>query len=1226
MKQKFLFLALFCISQLTLKAQPEAASSLVQIMERTASTPNTATLGRYFDIPVNMSTGVPGIQIPLYTIKTGNITLPISLSYHGSGIKVNDPASWVGLGWVLNCGGIITKQINGLDDFYSDVQYYIPPEGISHGSHSNYLNPNYTMDTSYPAYTSMHAVLDTMSTTWAATGMNMNYIWKVFGRIIQNWYDGESDEYHYSTPEGSGSIFYNQKKTQFQLNELNGWKVSYGSDSWMLTSKTGMQYYFADRETTVSPSYPMTSLDGSPSYTSAWYLTSIGDVINNRGISFTYDLSGHKVYDQGLSRMEKWTANGAPHSFASGISTNLFRQGKELNINRITFPEGRIDFIKDTAGRADGGVNALKYIKIYDNNGVLKKQYTFTYYYAWGGTVNAIRLFLKSVQEVNYINGSYNETKPYFVEYDTTIAMPGRFTYAQDIWGYNNGRTSNTTIIPTDSILLLQGYPAFADRSVRDSFTQAGIIKKIIYPTGGSISFTFENNRDENNAFVGGLRIKRIVNADSVAGSSITTEYNYNDDNGFSTGKLQYRPSFHYYVDAGQANITYLKVSGEPIYPLFSNQGSPVAYGRVEKIELGNGDEHKSRHFFYDGLEWSDVGVDLNLSNMEGVPFNKFSNIQRFSNLPRQTQYFKKENGEFKLIQRDSSSYTSLNRFNEYVYNVQAAWKQSLGGFCEWADWDPYTRIPLLPAPSINAYKLFQESVTNNFQSSKTFDDNGGVIEQAIYKRFDSSNGNLKISTTVASNGDTLRTYYQYATDFLVTSSSDPINDEINTLIDANISGPVEIIKTRFAPGSPEMLMNAELYLYDNKRLKKILKVTTPVLLSSFVPAYNNNTAFYYDSHYQVENEIVSFQSDNNPSQIDLKSKRQSLLWDGDDMIASVVNAGVTDIAATSFETSEKGRWTYSGTAIADATAPTGKKVYDLDTGNIVRSSLDNGKQYVVSYWSKSGAQTVNSSSPVAGITINGWTFYKHTLFPASGQITVSGTATIDELRLYPESAVMTTYTYEPLVGMKTQCDINNRISYYSYDGFGRLLSIRDQDRNILKKFCYNYTGQPENCATECVNTSADWQNTATAPVCEQGVCGNTGYQLQEQRDMNPCSATYNQLQTDTIYNPAACVPASGITITYSNTSGVSGFTAVYTPKAGGGPTYTFNIPSSASGTLGCIPSGVYTLVISKTPSGLPPLLLFGNGCQYVSGSWSATLSGTVLLGCGINLSIEWDL
>lgn len=76
-----------------------------QVKEPGWPTPNAASLGKYGDIPVSHHTGVTNISIPIYTIQEGDINLPISLDYHSSGIKVDEVASWIGLGWSLNVGG-----------------------------------------------------------------------------------------------------------------------------------------------------------------------------------------------------------------------------------------------------------------------------------------------------------------------------------------------------------------------------------------------------------------------------------------------------------------------------------------------------------------------------------------------------------------------------------------------------------------------------------------------------------------------------------------------------------------------------------------------------------------------------------------------------------------------------------------------------------------------------------------------------------------------------------------------------------------------------------------------------------------------------------------------------------------------------------------------------------------------------------------------------------------
>ena len=87
-----------------------------QIPVTIPASPEIAGLMKFIECPVDHSTGIPDITIPIYTVRIGGISLPINLSYHASGIKVNDIASTVGLGWVLNSGGFITQQVIGEPD------------------------------------------------------------------------------------------------------------------------------------------------------------------------------------------------------------------------------------------------------------------------------------------------------------------------------------------------------------------------------------------------------------------------------------------------------------------------------------------------------------------------------------------------------------------------------------------------------------------------------------------------------------------------------------------------------------------------------------------------------------------------------------------------------------------------------------------------------------------------------------------------------------------------------------------------------------------------------------------------------------------------------------------------------------------------------------------------------------------------------------------------------
>lgn len=58
--------------------------------------PEAAAVQKYVCYPVNHSTGLADIAIPLYTIKAGDLELPITLTYHSAGIKLHQLSG----GWV----------------------------------------------------------------------------------------------------------------------------------------------------------------------------------------------------------------------------------------------------------------------------------------------------------------------------------------------------------------------------------------------------------------------------------------------------------------------------------------------------------------------------------------------------------------------------------------------------------------------------------------------------------------------------------------------------------------------------------------------------------------------------------------------------------------------------------------------------------------------------------------------------------------------------------------------------------------------------------------------------------------------------------------------------------------------------------------------------------------------------------------------------------------------
>jgi len=123
--------------------------------------------------------------------------------------------------------------------------------------------------------------------------------------------------------------------------------------------------------------------------------------------------------------------------------------------------------------------------------------------------------------------------------------------------------------------------------------------------------------------------------------------------------------------------------------------------------------------------------------------------------------------------------------------------------------------------------------------------------------------------------------------------------------------------------------------------------------------------------------------------------------------------------------------------------AKTGERVlsstYSVDLRNFIPGS------YLLSYWESSdnGAswQRVQQMLEVTAASTN------HEL-NAAGKF-------IDEVRIQPTGSEMTTYTHLPGIGMTSQTDPNGHTVYYEYDALGRLSTIRDNERRLLKSYQY---------------------------------------------------------------------------------------------------------------------------------------------------------------------------
>ena len=198
---------------------------------------------------------------------------------------------------------------------------------------------------------------------------------------------------------------------------------------------------------------------------------------------------------------------------------------------------------------------------------------------------------------------------------------------------------------------------------------------------------------------------------------------------------------------------------------------------------------------------------------------------------------------------------------------------------------------------------------------------------------------------------------------------------------------------------------------------------------------------------------------------------QSSYIWSasGKYLCAQTINATYDSSAYTSFEFDDPNNWSYSSGSITSIASITGINSYQLSSSSpISKGGLISGDAYIVSYWSNSGSYNISGATVAetkAGRNVNGWIYYQQLISATSTLVSITGAGLIDELRLYPKGAQMTTYTYDPLIGITSVADPNGEITYYEYDAFNRLKNVKDYQGNIVKNFQYNYRNS---CGTNC--------------------------------------------------------------------------------------------------------------------------------------------------------------
>lgn len=477
----------------------------------------SAAVAKFIDNPVNLSTGVPQIAIPLYTLNGRKLSFPITVNYNASGIKVSEVAGTVGLGWTLNAEAIITRVVKGRPDEWPNG-YFEYASAI----------PNYSPTNPIPASTLM-------------------------GLASKN-VDMQPDMFYYNTGvDGGKFIFDNQLKPQtIPKKQL---KITFDNtttlDNAQIVNYDGTRFLFESGETTA-----VQGLFGSGSYNTTWYLSKIISADCADTLTFNYSsvssytetvISGdyvHFIYDYPPGAENHWVQQELDHLFGSKEATITGTKYLES----ITSSKAKVQF--ELGSRDDDDdLKKIDAMIIYNKDPLTgdfveerRINFTYDYYCTNSNPYNCTdpRLKLQSIQEV-FVQ---NHTNPPYQFIYSTKKLPPLISSAQDAWGYYNGQDGNESLVPATTFR--QQDISTSDRSIHQEFVDAGILETIITPLGSITEYSFEPNRyGSQNSYGPGLRVQRIVTTDPYSNIAAVTNYEYLDPStGTSSGKLLESPSF----------------------------------------------------------------------------------------------------------------------------------------------------------------------------------------------------------------------------------------------------------------------------------------------------------------------------------------------------------------------------------------------------------------------------------------------------------------------------------------------------------------------------------------------------------------------------------------------------------------------------------------------------------------------------------------------------------
>jgi YD repeat-containing protein len=971
------------------------------------------------NIPVNMVTGAPSLNIPLCSVSDGTLSVPVIAYYSSSGMRPSDTPSELGLQWGLSAGGSITQLVRSGNNilFISPIAHCIDNEATIVNPDEHFLNG-------------------------ASNGK----------------FDIEPDIFSVNAP-GLSCDFMLEGDTGFILLTKSNIKIEYleiednTSVGFKITSDNGTKYYFDIVKYSKYYQYEgrfpdLTDTKFNKSF--VWLLTKMEDADNLSQILFNYQNNDTSFNEEYLFCYGQYSQQQD-----SVTSLNMLRFEEKTRLSSVETPNEKIVFHYDTIPgyespyaeyQKDGYTydrieNFVKSIEVKDKNEQLLKSFEFNYYV----NINN-RVFLSEIIEKNKFG---NPLPSHKFSYYNPDRVTGVFSLDIDFWGYQN---------KTDTLLsFFQNMFPMGDCS--------GMIKEVFYPEGGYTKYHYEPNQYR--------MIFDLVPMVSAQWSAFLNEYEYTDftslrGGGYRIskiedfdGKVRTGKTFEYQMNIGSMIVSSGQLSAYPLHKL----NYPAKF-YVDSIDSGNvfwqnigfvsansiGIEEGTVVYdkitvYENGLTKNSSGEKFGINGKTDYVFNIQGPYTQTLHDPDFPYYMSLFGFEESSAVKQKIVYDNANRIlNEQENNFNIVLDENIKRtglklidkeYLLIEKYGEYT-----PEPIGVYYKSWYEQRQKNIRLTSTMNKtfNKDNADQFIenQKTFSYSRNGIdymypvKITET-ESNGDIMETHLYYPRDFA--NGSNVYQEMLNR----NILSPV-IKKEIFKNGTRIGGENTVYKLFTNDR-NQILIV--PDCLQILEDGTYKTAQIYKD----YTEKGISLSS------VGIDSIYQSVILNDDEteVIAVVGNAEADEIYHTSFEFGEE-------TGNDTIHSKTGEKSY---SGSFTFNLPEKAGTYLITYWKLNG-------------TI--WEYVETEITnPGSGSPYTVNSGTIDELRVIPTDAYMGTSTIKPYVGKTSETDANNNTVYYEYDDFDRLSKVYDQDRVLLKEYSYHISPLAYESPTSHFTVSSDF-------------------------------------------------------------------------------------------------------------------------------------------------------